>query len=173
MGEPMDRTSRRWPLSATNQSAGKYKRRSIQEKGRVHHFRSSFAEAFVRSIDASNARSATREKLLHSAESCLLASAPRGRQYDGNRFTIRRSNAIREYQTKHPHPARRRVPQNFRSSQADGSASVLLAATLALAASGVPAGCGFQLVAEFAEFGPTCKFSYGVGGAVWTNTSRI
>src|SRR5215212_1653218 len=83
------------------------------------------------------------EKSLCSAESCLLAAT--------TRLTIRR-HSIRnmksetqiEYSKKHPHPARQHEPQNFRLSHADGSASVLLAATLALAVSGVPAGCGFQ-----------------------------
>src|SRR3954468_19469572 len=80
----MDRSSRREARSATNGSAGKYERRSIQEKRRVHHFRSSFAGSFVRSLDASNARSAEREKLLYSVESSLLACAAR--------LTIRRQS---------------------------------------------------------------------------------
>jgi hypothetical protein len=70
--------------------------------------------------------------------------APRGSQYHLHSIRIVMCTAIGGYLTKHPHPARRHVPQNFRLSHADGSASVLLAATLALAASGVPAGCGFQ-----------------------------
>src|SRR3954462_13316704 len=61
-------------------------------------------------------------------------------------------------------PSEATQPRYFRFSHADGSASALWAATtLALAASGVPAGCGFhRFVAEFARIqtAELCKFSY-------------
>ena len=83
------------------------------------------------------------EKNLAARRKVACSRAPCRSQYDVH------SMQVVEATTQSRNPRRsihtqRDASRNFRTSQADGSASVLLAATLALAASGVPAGCGFQ-----------------------------
>ncbi len=70
--------------------------------------------------------------------------ASRGTQYDVQSIHSAEQATHSEISDEASTPSVARLSQNLRSSQADGSASVLLAATLASVAGGVPAGCGFK-----------------------------
>src|SRR4051794_13670712 len=66
------------------------------------------------------------EKNRTASRKVPCSRTPRGSQYDVHSMHTAKHDAITSSPTKHPHPARRREPQNLRSSQADGSASVLI-----------------------------------------------
>jgi hypothetical protein len=101
---------------------------------------------------------ATRGENHASRRKVACPREPSGTQYDVQSIRYIEPATHSGISDEASTPSVARLSQNFRSSQADGSASVLLAATLALFAGGVPAGCGFYLAGA---------------SAVWTKTRRI